>query len=125
MPFPTHAEDADPTAFIGGVSMGFYLTRSAWEDPAKRDAAVDLLRYLTTGDNAVALGGFAFGGTIITSAVDMINNANDMLSPFQDEMDQEVRADKWFSKVPSIVDGTLTDIDGMWAEVVAANPFGK
>ena len=62
MPFPTYSKDADPTAFIGGVSMGFYLSRKAWDDPAKRDAAVSLLAYLTTGDNAVRLGGFSFGG---------------------------------------------------------------
>ncbi|MEA5068526.1 MAG: ABC transporter substrate-binding protein [Christensenellaceae bacterium] len=125
LPFPTHSPDADPTAFIGGVSMGFYLSRKAWDDPAKRDAAVDLLHHLTTGDNAVALGGFAFGGNIIKSSVEMINNANVMLSPIQDEMDQEIRADKWFSKVPSIVDGTLTDIEGMWQELVDAKPFNK
>lgn len=65
MPFPAYAKDADPTAFIGGVSMGFYLSRKAWDDPAKRDAAVSLLAYLATGDNAQRLGGFSFGGGLL------------------------------------------------------------
>lgn len=124
MPFPTHSENADSTAFLGGVSMGFYLSKKAWDDPAKRDAAVDLLAYLTTGDNAVALGGFAYGGNIVTTSVEMINNANAMLSPFQDEMDPEVRADVWFSKVPGIVDGTVDPAE-MWATAIEANPWTK
>lgn len=124
MPFPAKSPDADPTAIIGGVSMGFYLTKKAWDDPAKRDAAVDLLKYLTTGDNAVALGGFAYGGNIATTSVEMINEAKNMLSPFQDEMDPEIRADVWFSKVPGIVDGTVDPAE-MWAAAIEANPWAK
>ncbi len=125
MPFPAYSADADSTAFIGGVSMGFYLSKKAWQDDAKRDAAVSLLTYLTTGDNGIALGGFAFGGRILTDAAAMVNNSNAMLSPFQDEMNQEVRADKWFSKVPDIVDGTLTDIEGMWKDIIDADVWAK
>lgn len=33
-------QKATPNALIGGISSGFYITRKAWEDPAKRDAAV-------------------------------------------------------------------------------------
>ena len=123
MPFPTYAKDADPTAFIGGVSMGFYLSRKAWEDPAKRDAAVSLLAYLTTGDNAVRLGGFSFGGGLLADSYVMLNNAKVMLAPFQDEMTAEARS-LWFSKVPAIVDGTA-DPEAVWTEVMALNPFTK
>jgi raffinose/stachyose/melibiose transport system substrate-binding protein len=123
MPFPAYSEDAEPTAFIGGVSMGFYLSRKAWDDPAKRDAAVSLLAYLTTGDNAVRLGGFSFGGGLLADSYVMLNNAKVMLAPFQDEMTAEARS-LWFSKVPAIVDGTA-DPEAVWAEVMALNPFSK
>lgn len=33
-------QKAAPASMIGGVSSGFYITKKAWEDPAKRDAAV-------------------------------------------------------------------------------------
>jgi raffinose/stachyose/melibiose transport system substrate-binding protein len=101
MPFPTYAKDAEPTAFIGGVSMGFYLSRKAWDDPAKRDAAVNLLAYLTKGENGQRLGGFSFGGSLLKASYDMINNAKVMLSPFQDEMSPEARS-AWFAKVMAL-----------------------
>ena len=123
IPFPAYAEDAEPTAVIGGVSMGFYLSRKAWDDPAKRDAAVDLLAYLTTGDNAQRLGGFSFGGRLLASSHEMINHAKVMLAPFQDEMNPEARS-VWFSRVPGLVDGTA-DPAQVWAEVMALKPFGK
>lgn len=33
-------QKAAPASMIGGVSSGFYITKKAWDDPAKRDAAV-------------------------------------------------------------------------------------
>ncbi len=33
-------QKATPNALIGGISSGFYITKKAWEDPDKRDAAV-------------------------------------------------------------------------------------
>lgn len=33
-------QKAEANALIGGISSGFYITRKAWEDPAKREAAV-------------------------------------------------------------------------------------
>ncbi len=123
MPFPTYAADAEPTAFIGGVSMGFYLSRKAWDDPQKRDAAVNLLAYLTKGENGQRLGGFSFGGGLLSASYDMINNAKVMLAPFQDSMTPESRS-AWFAKVPALVDGTA-DPMAVWTEVMALNPFGK
>ena len=123
IPFPAYSEDAEPTAVIGGVSMGFYLSRKAWDDPSKRDAAVDLLAYLTTGDNAQRLGGFSFGGKLLESSYEMINNAKVMLAPFQDEMSPEARS-AWFNRIPALVDGTA-DPAQVWAEVMALRPFDK
>ncbi len=33
-------QKAEPGALVGGISSGFYITRKAWDDPDKRDAAV-------------------------------------------------------------------------------------
>lgn len=121
MPFPAKSADADPTAFIGGVSMGFYLSRKAWDDPAKRDAAVNLLAYLTTGDNAKKLGGYSFTGKLLESSYEMINNAGAMNGPFQDVMDPEAR-NVWFSAIPGIADGSV-DPEATWTEVMALDPF--
>lgn len=33
-------QKAETNTIVGGISSGFYITRKAWEDPDKRDAAV-------------------------------------------------------------------------------------
>lgn len=41
IPFPgVPDQKVEAGTMIGGISSGFYITRKAWEDPAKRDAAV-------------------------------------------------------------------------------------
>ncbi len=40
----------DPSEIIAGFSSGYYITRKAWDDPAKRDAAVKFVQALTTTD---------------------------------------------------------------------------
>ncbi|MBQ9329138.1 MAG: extracellular solute-binding protein [Solobacterium sp.] len=38
------------TDLIGGLSMGYYITRKAWEDPATREAAVSFVEYMTSDE---------------------------------------------------------------------------
>lgn len=38
------------TDLIGGLSMGYYITKKAWDDPAKRDAAVSFVEYMTSNE---------------------------------------------------------------------------
>lgn len=38
------------TDIIGGLSSGYYITKKAWDDPEKRDAAVKFVEYMTTND---------------------------------------------------------------------------
>jgi len=124
VPFPVTSEEAQPTAFMGGVSMGFYVSRKAWDDPAKRDAVVDLLAYLTTGDNAVALAAFQFKGKLLESSFEMLNaGLTTMYGPLQDAMDPEARS-YWFSQIPGIADGTADPAD-VWKGVMELAPFGK
>jgi len=118
LPFPSRNGDND--AVVGGVSMGFYLSRRVWEDEARRDAAVQLLAYLATGENAEALGGFQFSGQLLKSAHTLTSHP--MFSPIQDQMSQEAR-NEWFRLIPAVAMGSIAPQD-VWASVLAMNPFG-
>ncbi len=120
LPFPTKDETADPTAIIGGTSMGFYLTRKAWDDPAKRDAAVQLLATLTSDESVERLG-FFFGGDLLKAAKKMVGESKAMCGPIQDVMDPEVRV-YWFSQAPALADGSA-DPATVMAKVVADGAF--
>lgn len=43
------------TDLISGFSMGFYISRAAWEDSAKRDAAVEFVRFMTSNASILRL----------------------------------------------------------------------
>ena len=47
---PTPNGKKDPTDIIGGFSAGFYISRKAWDDPAKRDAAVKSVQHMTSNE---------------------------------------------------------------------------
>ena len=38
------------TDLVGGLSSGYFITRKAWDDPAKRAAAVSFVEYLTSDE---------------------------------------------------------------------------
>lgn len=38
------------TDLIGGLSMGYYISKKAWDDPAKRAAAVDFVEHMTSDE---------------------------------------------------------------------------
>lgn len=122
LPFPAYAPQADPDAFVGGVSMGFYLTRAAWENPQTRDAAVDLLAFLTTGENAAALGGYTFSGRLLESCLAMTTDPGHMNPPLQDAMDPAARA-HWFACIPGVAEGSM-EASALWEQVMALDPFG-
>lgn len=50
--FPTpEGGKVQPGEIIGGISNGFYITKKAWEDPDKRDAAVKFVMAHTNKDS--------------------------------------------------------------------------
>lgn len=115
LPFPTQGEKT----VVGGVSMGFYLTKRAWNDPERRDAAADLLAFLSTGENARALGGFQFSGRLKESVTAL--TALPACGPIQDQMTQEARSE-WFRLAAETAAGKLTP-EAMWEKVMALSPF--
>ncbi|MFR5601137.1 MAG: ABC transporter substrate-binding protein [Lachnospiraceae bacterium] len=42
--------ERNATDLIGGLSMGYYITKKAWDNPKKRDAAVDFVTYMTSDE---------------------------------------------------------------------------
>lgn len=122
MPMPAYDESADGSAFIGGTSMGFYLTRKAWEDPDKRDAAVQLLAWLTSKENARALGGLELSGALLESSYALLENDDVMLRPFQDDMEQESREFWLLDCVAAVAEGSMT-AEECWLRVMQLRPF--
>lgn len=124
MPFPAHADDADETAIVGGTSMGFYITRKAWDDESKREAVVSLYEKLTNEEAKEALG-FAFGGELLNTSLEMIEEAEragTMNPPIQDAMDSEARVNYWFNLIPQIADGSA-DPKAVMDDLINAKPF--
>jgi raffinose/stachyose/melibiose transport system substrate-binding protein len=108
-----------PTDVVGGISMGYYITRKAWDDPAKQAAAVDFIKTMTT-DEAVS----AFGATSITAltngasppdgasplelaAIEMTKGATGIVPATADGLNATARGDL-FANVPQIVTGAMT-----------------
>ena len=120
MPMPSL--DGEGGAVIGGVSMGFYLTRRVWEDPARRDAAVALLEWMTRPDHLRRLASWDITGALAESADAMAARASDMLRPIQDDMNAAARERWLLDCVPAVAAGDMT-AEACWEKVRALEPF--
>ncbi len=123
MPMPAYAPEADPDAYIGGVSMGFYLTRRAWEDPDRRDMAVRLLAWFSREENLALLGNNHLTGALRESVEAMLSRKEAMLRPFQDDMSKEARETWLLDCVAAVAEGTMT-AETCWARIMQLRPFG-
>ena len=122
MPMPAYAPEADPDAFIGGVSMGFYLTRRAWEDADRRDAAVQLLAWFAKEENLALLGNSHLTGALRESVEEMLSHREAMLRPFQDDMSKEAREVWLLDCVSAVAEGTMT-AEECWTRIMQLHPF--
>ena len=109
-------------AVIGGVSMGFYLTRRAWDDPLRRDAAVRLLAWLTAPDNLAKLNAEQTGAALRDSAQKLLDGAGELLGPMQDDMNKDAREAWLLECVPAVAEGRMTP-EECWQRVMALEPF--
>jgi raffinose/stachyose/melibiose transport system substrate-binding protein len=111
------------TDIIGGISMGYYITRQAWEDPAKRDAAVQFVQHMTSDEvlstfvttevTALTNGASPAGLNVIQqSAADMCAGATTLVGAVQDKLSAEARADL-FANVKNIVTGKITAVEAL------------
>lgn len=116
------------TDIIGGISMGYYITKKAWEDEAKRDAAVKFVEYMTS-DEMVG----KFAGTSVTAlknevkaegelsvleqdALTFCGGVTGISGAVQDNLDDAARVPV-FGDMPQIVKGKKAASDAV-AEVI-------
>ncbi len=123
LPMPSRNDGGTVDCYIGGVSMGFYLTRKAWNNPNRRDAAVSLLAALTKPEHIRRLGNQRITGRLAESAAEMIRGRT-MLSPLQDAMHRQARETWLLQCVPAVAEGEMTEKE-CWETVMSLNPFGK
>lgn len=101
------------TDIIGGISMGYYITRQAWEDETKRDAAIKFIEYLTSDEvlstfvttevTALKNGAQPQGlNELQMSAAGMCGGVTSIVGAAQDLLSAEARADL-FANVKNIV----------------------
>ena len=123
VPMPLRETAGPQTNCIGGMSMGFYLTRKAWNSQVKRDAAVDLLSWLTRDENLVQLANSSVTGKLLESVQEMEERCS-LLSPLQDAMNQDARECWLLECIPAVAEGTLSP-EECWRKVMEHKPFGE
>ena len=117
---------------IGGLSMGYYITRKAWEDEEKRDAAVSFVSFMTSdevvskfaGVSATALKEGAAPDTaefnaLQIDALDYTASFTGISPAVQDNLSAAAR-EPIFADMASIVNGDVDAADAV-AAVLEAN----
>ncbi|MBQ4512866.1 MAG: extracellular solute-binding protein [Anaerolineaceae bacterium] len=122
--------DRKASEAIGGISMGYFITRKAWEDPAKREAAVEFVSYLTSDDvlskfvttevTALVNGAKPEGLNILQqSAADANAAITGVVGAVQDTISSEAKGDL-FGNVQNVVTGKMTAEEAV-ASAIALN----
>ena len=122
--------DRKASEAIGGISMGYFITRKAWEDPAKRAAAVDFVSHMTSDavlstfvtTEVTALVNGAQGGELNElqqSAAAANANVTGVVGAVQDTITGECKADL-FANVQKVVTGEMTAEEAV-ASAIALN----
>ena len=72
VPFPTIPGGKAPAgSMVGGISSGFYITKKAWEDPDKRDAAV---KFVMAHTNSKAVATYWGGNGQAAAKIEPLDN---------------------------------------------------
>lgn len=113
-------QKAQKGAMVGGISSGFYITKKAWEDPDKRDAAVKFVEAHTCKDGvqryweaggaiskaAVAVDPIDGMTPMALSALEYSNSASSVSAP----TDARIGGDAYGSLVASIVKVSIGEL---------------
>ena len=111
------------TDAIGGISMGYFITRKAWDDPRKREAAVEFVfhmtseevlgSFVTTEVTALVNGAVPKGlNTIQQSAADAIVELTGVVGAVQDAISSEAKSDL-FVNIQKVVTGQMTPAEAV------------
>jgi raffinose/stachyose/melibiose transport system substrate-binding protein len=111
--------DRKATDVIGGLSMGYYITKKAWDDPVKQKAAVDFVTAMTKDDVVSKFGATAVtalkngavppsnADSLMIAAIEMTKGSTGIAPATQDNLNQTARA-SLFANVKNIVTGSIT-----------------
>lgn len=117
---PSNGGARKTTDLIGGISMGYFITAKAWNDPKKQAAAVDFVQYMTS-DAVVST--FCAAGNVtalkngVTAAADastLVKSVNAMnakvtgiTAAVQDNMDNASVRTPFFDNLKNVVSGKV------------------
>ena len=112
-----------PSETVGGISTGYFITRKAWDDPEKREAAVTFVsqltsdavigQFVTTETTALASPIVPAGGNSLYQSAARMNAAvTEYVGAVQDALSGEARS-SLFSNIPNIVTGRITAHDAV------------
>ena len=112
---------------IGGISMGYFITRKAWDNPEKRKAAVEfvfhmtseeiLSTFVTTEVTALVNGAVPTGlNTIQQSAADAIVELDNVVGAVQDAISGEAKSDL-FANIQKVMTGQMSAKDAVESAV--------
>ena len=115
---------------IGGISMGYFITTKAWNDPDKREAAVEFVSQLTSDEvlstfvttevTALVNGAKPEGlNPLQQSAAEANANITAIAGAVQDSLTAEARGDL-FANVQNVVTGKMSAEDAV-ASAIALN----
>jgi len=118
--FVPGTESRKATDLIGGMSMGYYITRKAWEDPAKREAAVSFVSHMTSDEVAPKFAQHTANillhspveisdeyNSLQKKAMEMYSNCSSLTGAVQDVFEGECRVST-FDNMPAIVTGKVS-----------------
>ena len=117
--------DRKATDLIGGLSMGYYITKKAWDDPDKRAAAVSFVSYMTSDEivpvfaqhtatalkNAPAVDESQFNALQV-KAMSMMSGVTSLTGAVQDIFQGDCRVST-FDGMPEIVTGKVSALDAV------------
>ncbi len=124
IPFPTKADCArQNTDMIGGFSMGFYITKQAWDNPDKQKAAVDFIMSMSTNESILSFNSNGSAAPIsvpaqegsnpLLQSISTINlEATAYIAVVQDTIDVSVR-NALFLEMYDIANGTTSIEDAL------------
>lgn len=106
------------TEAIGGISMGYFITRKAWDDPDKREAAVKFVSYMTSDEvlstfvttevTALINGATPAGLNLLQQSAAQTNaDITGVIGAVQDTISGDARA-VLFASIPKVVTGKMT-----------------
>lgn len=117
--------DRKATDLIGGLSMGYYISTAAWEDEAKREAAVSFVEALTSDENVAKFAQHTASAlkaapevdessfnSLQVKAMEMMSGVTSLTGAVQDQFNGECRIST-FDGMPQIVTGEVSAEDAV------------